>query len=123
MCLVSTRNKMIMKRYGMVSGGNLGEGDSDTQDSGSGGNGSNSNSDDDEEDDEEQNEEKEGDPNPQDPSTTENKPTTIIHDLTKSDLIDLRRIIYLTIMSSATFEECAASKSPDLGIRTGKYDP
>jgi len=32
--------------------------------------------------------------------------TTIIQDFSESDLIHLRRTIYLTIMSSATFEEC-----------------
>jgi pre-mRNA-splicing factor CWC22 len=32
--------------------------------------------------------------------------TTVIQDLTEEDLIHLRRTIYLTIMSSATFEEC-----------------
>jgi len=33
--------------------------------------------------------------------------TQTIQDLSESDLINLRRTIYLTIMSSATFEECA----------------
>ena len=33
--------------------------------------------------------------------------TTDIRDLTEQDLINLRRSIYLTIMSSAGFEECA----------------
>lgn len=34
------------------------------------------------------------------------KQITTIHDLSESDLVHLRRTIYLTIMSSATFEEC-----------------
>lgn len=35
------------------------------------------------------------------------EPKTVqIHDLTEADLVHLRRQIYLTIMSSATFEEC-----------------
>jgi pre-mRNA-splicing factor CWC22 len=37
----------------------------------------------------------------------ETKATQIIQDLTEADLVHLRRTIYLTIMSSATFEECA----------------
>jgi len=36
-----------------------------------------------------------------------NKLVTVIHDMSEKDLIHLRRTIYLTIMSSATFEECA----------------
>ena len=35
------------------------------------------------------------------------KLTTVVHDLSEQDLIHLRRTIYLTIMSSASFEECA----------------
>ena len=34
------------------------------------------------------------------------KKTVVIEDLTEADLVHLRRTIYLTIMSSATFEEC-----------------
>ena len=34
------------------------------------------------------------------------KAVTVVQDLTEEDLINLRRTIYLTIMSSATFEEC-----------------
>jgi pre-mRNA-splicing factor CWC22 len=34
------------------------------------------------------------------------KKTVVIQDLTETDLVHLRRTIYLTIMSSATFEEC-----------------
>ena len=36
----------------------------------------------------------------------DNKKTVVIEDLTETDLVHLRRTIYLTIMSSATFEEC-----------------
>ncbi len=43
----------------------------------------------------------------------------IIHDLTEKDLVNLRRKIYLTIMSSATFEECA-HKLAKLRIPEGK---
>ena len=39
-------------------------------------------------------------------SSRDNKKTVIIEDLTETDLVHLRRTIYLTIMSSATFEEC-----------------
>ena len=39
--------------------------------------------------------------------TAKEKQTTVIHDLSETDLIHLRRTIYLTIMSAATFEECA----------------
>jgi pre-mRNA-splicing factor CWC22 len=35
------------------------------------------------------------------------KQLTVIQDLTETDLVHLRRTIYLTIMSSASFEECA----------------
>mmetsp|Transcript_1508 Transcript_1508/g.3500 ORF Transcript_1508/g.3500 Transcript_1508/m.3500 type:complete len:982 (-) Transcript_1508:365-3310(-) len=36
-----------------------------------------------------------------------NKQIAVVEDLTEADLVHLRRTIYLTIMSSATFEECA----------------
>eukprot|EP00956_Cyclotella_meneghiniana_P012948 scaffold18520_cov62-Cyclotella_meneghiniana.AAC.2 len=36
----------------------------------------------------------------------EEKKTVVVQDLTETDLVHLRRTIYLTIMSSATFEEC-----------------
>ena len=36
----------------------------------------------------------------------DNKKTVVVQDLTETDLVHLRRTIYLTIMSSATFEEC-----------------
>ena len=39
-------------------------------------------------------------------SSRDNKKTVTIEDLTETDLVHLRRTIYLTIMSSATFEEC-----------------
>jgi len=32
---------------------------------------------------------------------------TVVHDLSEQDLVHLRRTLYLTIMSAATFEECA----------------
>lgn len=35
------------------------------------------------------------------------KQAAVVEDLTEADLVHLRRTIYLTIMSSATFEECA----------------
>lgn len=41
-----------------------------------------------------------------------------IHDLTEQDLVNLRRTIYLTIMSSAGFEECA-HKLMKLDIQEG----
>jgi pre-mRNA-splicing factor CWC22 len=37
----------------------------------------------------------------------QSKQMTVVQDLTEADLVHLRRTIYLTIMSSATFEECA----------------
>lgn len=42
-----------------------------------------------------------------------------IHDMSEKDLINLRRTIYLTIMSSATFEECS-HKLSKLDIPDGK---
>lgn len=44
---------------------------------------------------------------------------TEIHDMSEKDLINLRRTIYLTIMSSATFEECS-HKLSKLDIPDGK---
>lgn len=41
-----------------------------------------------------------------------------IQDLTEQDLVNLRRTIYLTIMSSAGFEECA-HKLTKLDIQEG----
>lgn len=40
-------------------------------------------------------------------SSSNNNAIQIIQDLSEADLVHLRRTIYLTIMSSATFEECA----------------
>ncbi len=40
-------------------------------------------------------------------SDNANKQIAVVEDLTEADLVHLRRTIYLTIMSSATFEECA----------------
>lgn len=45
-------------------------------------------------------------------------PREQIRDLTEQDLVNLRRTIYLTIMSSAGFEECA-HKLMKLDIREG----
>ena len=41
------------------------------------------------------------------PSDGDGKQIAVVEDLTEADLVHLRRTIYLTIMSSATFEECA----------------
>ena len=73
-------------------------GDSDTDSSSDSGSGS----DDDEESDAEEDQEMV----PAASSAANRKKTQVIHDLTESDLVHLRRTIYLTIMSSATFEEC-----------------
>ena len=40
-------------------------------------------------------------------SAGDDKQIAVVEDLTEADLVHLRRTIYLTIMSSATFEECA----------------
>ncbi len=48
-----------------------------------------------------------------------NKQVTEIHDMSETDLINLRRTIYLTIMSSATFEECS-HKLSKLDVPMGK---
>lgn len=45
--------------------------------------------------------------------------TTIIADMTEQDLVNLRRTIYLAIMSSANFEECV-HKILSLNIRSGQ---
>jgi pre-mRNA-splicing factor CWC22 len=45
--------------------------------------------------------------------------TVTIQDNTNADLINLRRIIYLTIMSSVNFEECV-HKLMKLDIREGQ---
>ena len=45
--------------------------------------------------------------------------TTIIQDMTEQDLINLRRTIYLVIMSSIDFEECC-HKLLKLRIRQGQ---
>ena len=72
-------------------------GDSDTDSSSDSGSGSDDGEDSDAEEDQEM--------VPAASSATAKK-TQVIHDLTESDLVHLRRTIYLTIMSSATFEEC-----------------
>jgi pre-mRNA-splicing factor CWC22 len=83
--------KIRMEVLGDDSGEEGGDGDSETGSSGS-----------DEEEEEEQEE------NQQQLALVEdNKKTTAVHDLSEQDLVNLRRTIYLTIMSSASFEECA----------------
>ena len=47
------------------------------------------------------------------------KKVTEIHDLSEQDLVNLRRTIYLTIMSSASFEECS-HKLSKIDIPPGK---
>lgn len=51
-------------------------------------------------------EEEEGEAVPDQELGDDKKKTVAIEDLTETDLVHLRRTIYLTIMSSATFEEC-----------------
>ena len=48
-----------------------------------------------------------------------NNQQVVIHDMTEKDLVNLRRKIYLTIMSAATFEECA-HKLAKLSIPDGR---
>ena len=52
-------------------------------------------------------------------SVANSRQITEIHDMSEKDLINLRRTIYLTIMSSATFEECS-HKLSKLDIPDGK---
>jgi len=47
--------------------------------------------------------------------------TVVVQDLSEADLVHLRRTIYLTIMSSATFEECA-HKLAKLTIPEGREE-
>ena len=47
--------------------------------------------------------------------------TQVIQDLSEADLVHLRRTIYLTIMSSATFEECA-HKLAQIDIPPGREE-
>jgi pre-mRNA-splicing factor CWC22 len=49
----------------------------------------------------------------------DSKKTVVIKDLTETDLDHLRRTIYLTIMSSATFKECT-HKLAKMGIPPGR---
>jgi pre-mRNA-splicing factor CWC22 len=53
--------------------------------------------------------------------SVETKATQVIQDLSEADLVHLRRTIYLTIMSSATFEECA-HKLASIEIPSGRED-
>ena len=78
-------------------GGSSGDSDTDSS-SDSSGSGS--------DDDDEESDQEEGGQAMVPGSATDKKKTQVIHDLTESDLVHLRRTIYLTIMSSATFEEC-----------------
>jgi len=75
-------------------------GDSDTDSSSDSGSGS------DDDDDKGSDGEEDQEMIPAASSAADKKKTQVIHDLTESDLVHLRRTIYLTIMSSATFEEC-----------------
>lgn len=99
----------------------LGEGSDDADTSGGSG-GSETDDDDDDNDDESDGEDNE-DGMLEQPSTAltqvKNNNQIVIHDMTEKDLINLRRKIYLTIMSSATFEECA-HKLSKLSIPPGK---
>jgi len=52
-------------------------------------------------------------------TNADSKLVTVIHDMSEKDLTQLRRTIYLTIMSSATFEECT-HKLTKVDIPTGK---
>lgn len=81
----------------------LGESDSDDEEGSSGS-----------EDDDEA-EEEEGEPSA--PSTS--NANTVIQDYTEQDLVNLRRTIYLTIMSSISHEECA-HKLMKINIRPGQ---
>jgi len=76
---------------------------------------------DDDDDDDDDSEEEEDDNGTKEGTSTAltSKNTTIVHDLTEEDLIHLRRTIYLTIMSAATFEECA-HKLARINIPIGK---
>mmetsp|Transcript_8557 Transcript_8557/g.12205 ORF Transcript_8557/g.12205 Transcript_8557/m.12205 type:complete len:1279 (+) Transcript_8557:142-3978(+) len=58
---------------------------------------------------------------PEEPSaySANDKQITEIRDMSETDLINLRRTIYLTIMSSATFEECS-HKLSKMDIPIGK---
>lgn len=57
--------------------------------------------------DEEEDDDKEGEVPEVGAQSRSNTAVVQVKDLTESDLVHLRRTIYLTIMSSATFEECA----------------
>eukprot|EP00892_Ulva_mutabilis_P011560 jgi/Ulvmu1/8777/UM048_0032.1 len=75
-----------------LSDGWLGAGDGDSDGDGSGESGSDDDEDSDEDDDD-------------DAGAKPDQPTQVIQDMTSTDLVNLRRTLYLTIMSSATFEE------------------
>jgi len=85
--------------WAAIRGEILGEGDSSSDDS----------DDSDDDDSSASSSESEASEIPDQELQTASEPTkqlTVIQDLTEQDLIHLRRTIYLTIMSSATFEEC-----------------
>ena len=75
-------------------------------DSSSGGSGSDDDDDNDESGSESGSEEEEEEAGADQELGNDKKKTVVIEDLTETDLVHLRRTIYLTIMSSATFEEC-----------------
>ena len=89
------------------------DGESETDDNDSG-------SDDDEESDE-QEEATIVDPGQEQALVKASSQTVTIHDMSESDLIHLRRTIYLTIMSSATFEECT-HKLAKINIPQGREE-
>eukprot|EP00536_Pseudo-nitzschia_multiseries_P004663 jgi/Psemu1/188634/e_gw1.79.92.1 len=85
----------------------LGEGDSSDDDSGSDDDSDGDSSDDDSEEEEEASGENALAIASGDGGDAAAKQVAVVEDLTEADLVNLRRTIYLTIMSSATFEECA----------------
>jgi len=98
----------------------LGEGDSETDSDGE------AETDDDESEDEdgEEPQKKEGTTEAPENSSAlavANQGTVVVEDLTENELVHLRRTIYLTIMSSATFEECA-HKLAKVSIPDGKEE-
>ena len=88
------------KEWSAIRAEILGEGDSSDDDDDDSSEGSSDDSDSDDESAEEPI------PDQELPPATANKAVAVIQDLTEEDLINLRRTIYLTIMSSAAFEEC-----------------
>ena len=92
------------REWGRIRAEILGE---DSDDDSCSGGGESSGSDDDDESESSENDEKEENKVVGDQELGNDKKKTVaIQDLTETDLVHLRRTIYLTIMSSATFEEC-----------------